>query len=101
MFGYDPDNEKKLSDCKRGKRKNSGYASILVALFFEIVHALIPAVPLPPLSPHQPRLTRWGDIFLHQGGGGGVQSGYDDYFYTWWERQVPTLEQFPYTGLDF
>ena len=26
---------------------------------------------------------------------------YDDDFYTWWERQVPTLEQFPYAELDF
>ena len=26
---------------------------------------------------------------------------YDDDFYTWWERQVPALEQFPYAGLDF
>ena len=26
---------------------------------------------------------------------------YDDDFYSWWERKVPALEQFPYAGLDF
>ena len=26
---------------------------------------------------------------------------YDDDFYSWWEWQVPALEQFPYAGLDF
>ena len=92
---------KQLSDCKRGRRKNFGYSSILVAFFFERVPGLSPAVPLPVRSPRQPRLSRWGDIFLRQGGGGSVQSVYDDDFYIWWERQLPALEQFPYAGLDF
>ena len=63
--------------------------------------ALNPAVPLPAFSPRHPRLSRWGEIFLRQGGGGSVQSVYDDDFYFWWERQLPALEQFPYAGLDF
>ena len=62
---------------------------------------LSPAVPLPVRSPCQLRLSRWGDIFLHQGGGGLVQSVYDDDFYFWWEQQLPALEKFPYVGLDF
>ena len=62
---------------------------------------LSPAVPLPVRSPCQPRLSRWGDIFLRQGGGGSVQSVYDDDFYFWWESQLPYLEQFTYAGLDF
>ena len=92
---------KQLSDCKRGRRKNFDYSSILVAFFFERVPGLSPAVPLPVCSPRQPRLSRWGEIFLHQGGGGSVQSAYDVDFYFWWERQLPALEQFPYAGLDF
>ena len=60
-----------------------------------------PAIPLQVHHPRQPRLSRWGDIFLRQGGGDVVHSMYDDDFYTWWERQVPVLEQFPYIGLDF
>ena len=60
-----------------------------------------PAIPLQVRHPCQPRLSRWGDIFLRHGGGDVVQSMYDDDFYSWWERQVPVLEQFPYAGLDF
>ena len=73
--------KKQLSDCKRGRRKNFGYSSILVAFFFERVSRLSPALPLLVRSPRQPRMSRWGDIFLHQGGGVSVQSAYDDDFY--------------------
>ena len=59
------------------------------------------AVPFLVHSPRQPRMSRWGDIFLHHGGGGSVQSVYDDDFYFWWEQQLPALEQFPYAGMDF
>ena len=72
-----------------------------MAFFFERVPALSPAIPLPVRSPCQPRLSRWEDIFLRQGGGDSVHSVYDDDFYTWWERQLPALEQFPYAGMDF
>ena len=69
--------------------------------FFERVPSLSPAVPLPVSSPRQPRLSKWGEIFLYQGGGGSVQSVYDDEFYLWWEQHLPALEQFPYARLDF
>ena len=84
--GVIPIMRKHLSDCERGRRKNFGYSSILVAFFFERVSGLSPIVPLPVGSPRQPRLSRWGDIFLYQGGGGSVQSVYDNKFYFWWER---------------
>ena len=74
---------------------------MLVSFFFERVPGLSPAVPFLVRSPRQPRLSRWGEIFLRQGGGGSVHSVYDDEFYFWWERQLPALEQFPYDGLDF
>ena len=90
-----------LSHCMRGRLNNFGYSSVLVAFFFERVTAISPAVPLPAFSPHQPRLTRWGEVFLRQGGGGSVQGVYDDEFYVWWGRKLPAHEQFPYTGLDF
>ena len=51
--------KKQLFDCKRGRRKNFGYSSILVAFFFERMPALSPAVPLPSFSPRQPKLSRW------------------------------------------
>ena len=90
--GVIPIMKKQLFDYKRGRRKNFGYSSILVAFFFERVPGLSPAVLLPVSSPRQPRLSRWGEIFLHQGGGGSIQSVYEDEFYLWWERQLPTLE---------
>ena len=62
---------------------------------------LSPAIPLPVQSPRQPRLSIWGDIFLRKGGGGLVQSLYDDDFYFLWEQHFPALEQFPYAGMDF
>ena len=30
-----------------------------------------------------------------------MKSVYDDDFYFWWERKLPTLEHFPYAGMDF
>ena len=93
--------KKQLPDCKRGRWKKFGYYSILVAFFFERVPGLSHEVPLPVCSPCQPRLSRWGEIFLRQGGSGSVQSVYDDDFYLWWGRQLPTLEQFPYAGIYF
>ena len=78
--------KKYLSDCKRGRQKNFGYSSVLVDFFFERVLAIIPAVPLLAFSHRQPRLIRWGDIFLRQGASGSVQGVYDDDFYSWWGR---------------
>ena len=72
-----------LSNYKLGNKRNFGYASILVAFFFERVPALSPRVRLLPSPPREPRLTWWGDVFLHEGGG-EIQCGYDDGFYAWW-----------------
>jgi len=83
--GVLPIMKRQLSDCRRGRRKNFGYASILVAFFFERVPAMSPAIPLQARHRRQPRLSRWGDIFLRQGGGDIVHSVYDDDFYVWWE----------------
>ena len=91
---------KLLSDCKRGRWKNFGYSSILVAFLFESVPSLTRAVPLPLRSPRHPRLSRWREIFLHQRCDGSVESVYDDDFYLWWEQKLPALEQFPYAGID-
>ena len=49
--GVIPIMRKQLSDCKRGRKKNFGYSSMLVAFLFEIVSGLSPAVPLPVHSP--------------------------------------------------
>ena len=90
--GMNPIMRKQLFDCKRGRRKNFGYSNILVAFFFERVPAISPIVAIPTFYPLQARLTRWGEVFLHQGGGGLVQSVYDDDFYICREWQLPALE---------
>ena len=91
-WGMIPIMRKQLSDHKRGRRKNFGYSSILAAFFFKRFPSTILAIPLPTFSPHHPRLAKWGEVFLHQGGRGSVHGVYDDEFYVWWEWQFPTLE---------
>ena len=39
-------------------------------------------------------------MFLRQGCG-EIRDGFDDDFYAWWGRQVPSFEQLPYEGLYF
>jgi hypothetical protein len=34
-------------------------------------------------------------------GGGKLSNPYDDDFFAWWECQVPFIEDYPYTGIDF
>ena len=45
-LGVVPIMKRQLSDCKRGRRKNFGYSSILVTFYFERVLGLSPAIPL-------------------------------------------------------
>ncbi len=33
--------------------------------------------------------------------GGRDIFAYNDGFFTWWEMQVPVIEDFPYAGMDF
>ena len=50
-LGMIPIMRKQLYDCKKGRKKNFDYASILVAFFFERVPIIIPTVELQPPSP--------------------------------------------------
>ena len=93
--------KKQIIDCKLGKKKNFDYPSIiLTAFFFERVPALSPKVTLSHPHSCELRLTTWRDVLVRQGGG-DIRDGYDDEFYSWWIRQVPAFEQFPYAGLEF
>ena len=59
-------------DYRRGRKNNFKYARILVFFFFERFLSLSLVVTLPPCPPCDPRLTRWGDIFLRYGGGDAI-----------------------------
>ena len=54
-----------------------------------------------PSTPHVPRITQWGDVFLILHCGGETWGGFDDDFCEWWSQQVSSLEQFSYADLDF
>ena len=56
--------KKQLTDCNLGNKNNFKYPSILVAFFFKQVPTLSPTVVLPHPHPRDPRLTRWGDVFV-------------------------------------
>jgi hypothetical protein len=30
-----------------------------------------------------------------------MSNPYDDDFFSWWERQTPFIEDYPYVGIDF
>ena len=81
----------KLFECSLWKKKNFGYASILVAFFLERVTSLSPDVTLLPSPPCEPKIMRWGDLFLRKVGG-EVQGDYHDVFYSWWSSYVPDME---------
>ena len=35
------------------------------------------------------------------GGGDVPQIAFDDDFFSWWEQQIITIDDYPYAGLDF
>jgi hypothetical protein len=34
-------------------------------------------------------------------GGGRTIEAFDDKFFSWWVRQIPVIEDYPYAGIDF
>ena len=90
-----------LSRCRNGKQKLFGYGSILVSFFLERVPLLRPHMVLPPPSPTEPRMERWTSLMPRLETSGRDVFAYNDGFFTWWEMQVPVIEDFPYVGMDF
>ena len=85
--------KKQLNYCKLGKNKNFKYPIILTAFFFDHFPALIPKATLPRPQPCEPRITRWEDVLVRQGGG-DIQGGYDDDLHSWWSQKVLDFEKF-------
>jgi hypothetical protein len=89
-----------LTECKQGSKRNFGFASILCSFFFERVPGLGPRVEILPRGPHDPAMAWWTEVMRRQGGG-RVSTPYNEDFFYWWQRQVISLDDYPYAGIDF
>lgn len=47
-----------------------------------------------------PAMGYWNFWMLHLGGG-RMPSPFDIEFFTWWERQVILIEDYPYASIDY
>jgi hypothetical protein len=41
-----------------------------------------------------------GGIFAATGGRRTIEA-FDDKYFDWWSRQIPTIEDYPYAGIEF
>jgi hypothetical protein len=89
-----------LMDCKQGRKRNFGFASILCSFFFEWVPGLSPRVEIIPHGPRDPSMSWWTDV-MRRLGGGRVPTPYNDEFFFWWRRQVIAIDDYPYAGIDY
>jgi hypothetical protein len=89
-----------LTDYKQGRKRNFRFTSILCSFFFEQVPILGPRVEIVPHGPHDTTMARWTEV-MRWLGRGRVPTPYNDEFFFWWHRQVITLDDYPYAGIDF
>jgi hypothetical protein len=55
---------------------------------------------MPPHQLREPCLLRWSVVIQHLGGG-CILYAHDDDFFKWWERQIITIDDYPYEGIKF
>ena len=46
-------------------------------------------------------MGRWADMMKRLGGGEVPRNAFDNDFFTWWDQQIITVDDYPYVGLDF
>ena len=80
--------------------RNFGFANILSNFFFERLQGLSPRFQIPPHGLRDPAQTRWA-VVMRQLGGGRVATPYPLDFYHWWQRQIMSIDDYPYAGIDF
>jgi hypothetical protein len=51
-----------LTNCKQGRKRNFGFASILCSFFFEWVIGLSPRVEISPHRPCDPAMSQWIEV---------------------------------------
>jgi hypothetical protein len=89
-----------MIDCKMGRKRNFGFASILCIFFFEWVPRLGPRVNIVPHRPRNLAMARWTEV-MRQHGGGRVPTPQNDEFLFCWSHQVMALEDYSYARINF
>ena len=86
------------------KSKNTGagfcFGSFLCAFFFEKVPTLHPHRAVQDSGSWEPRMYRWCQMMIHEGGGRVGQFFTEELLEQW--LQLPVLiEEYPHAGMDF
>ena len=92
--------KKKLIDCKIVRLQNFGFGSILSTFFFEQVPGISPKVDIATHGFWDLAQWRWANV-MHRLGGGRVANPYPGELFPWWWRQLITIDDYPYVGIDF
>jgi hypothetical protein len=74
-----------LENCKHGRKRNFGFASILCSFFFERVPGLGPRVEIVLHVPRDLAMAGWTEV-MRPLGGGRVPTPYNEEFLFWWCR---------------
>ena len=83
-----------------GRVRKFGFDSILSTFFFERVLGLSPIVEIPPHRVRDLAQRCWENV-MRRLGGGRVANPYRADFFPWWQRQIITIDDYPYAGIDF
>ena len=92
--------KRQLTDCRQRNHRKFGFGTILCSFFFERVPCFSPRMTVRGHLATFPAVCRWAALLPRQGGGRTVES-FDDDFFAWLSRQIPTIEDYPYAGIDF
>ena len=92
--------KQQISDCNMGRVQNFSFSSILSMFFFERVPGLSPRVDIPPHGVRDPTQRCWANVMCRLGRG-RVANPYTVDFFPWWQRQIISIDDYPYVGIDF
>ena len=92
--------KQQFSDCKMGRLRNFWFGSILSTFFFKRVLGPSPRVDIAPHGVWDPAQRCWANVMCRLGGG-RVANPYPAEFFPWWWRQLITIDDYPYAGIEF
>ena len=91
-----------LTRAKQGRLKTFGYGALVVSFALERVPMLIPQhLTVGAGAPREPRMTRWIAVMARHPGEGEKVVRFTDAYFDWLRHQVFSVQDFPYSGLDF